>query len=59
MHDFQKYFPFQIGAFMLNRMKETAERYLGKKVHKAVIMMLAYFNNAQHQVTKDVKKLVD
>jgi molecular chaperone DnaK len=53
----KKYSPSQIGAFVLNKMKETAEGYLGKKVHKAVITVPAYFNDAQRQATKDAGKI--
>lgn len=53
----KKYSPPQIGAFVLNKMKETAEGYLGKKVHKAVITVPAYFNDAQRQATKDAGKI--
>jgi len=53
----KKYSPPQIGAFILNKMKETAEGYLGKKVHNAVITVPAYFNDAQRQATKDAGKI--
>lgn len=53
----KKYSPPQIGAFVLNKMKETAEGYLGKKAHKAVITVPAYFNDAQRQATKDAGKI--
>ncbi|GBB87916.1 hypothetical protein RclHR1_01440031 [Rhizophagus clarus] len=53
----KKYSPPQIGAFVLNKMKETAEGYLGRKVHKAVITVPAYFNDAQRQATKDAGKI--
>ncbi|RUP46797.1 hypothetical protein BC936DRAFT_146512 [Jimgerdemannia flammicorona] len=53
----QKYSPSQIGAFVLNKMKETAEGYLGKKVNHAVITVPAYFNDAQRQATKDAGKI--
>ncbi|MDX2049604.1 MAG: molecular chaperone DnaK [Rickettsiaceae bacterium] len=53
----QKYSPSQIGAFILQKMKETAENYLGEKVTKAVITVPAYFNDAQRQATKDAGKI--
>lgn len=51
--DGKEYSPSQIGAFVLQKMKETAENYLGEKVTKAVITVPAYFNDAQRQATKD------
>ena len=53
----QKYSPSQISAFILQKMKETAEKYLGQAVTKAVITVPAYFNDAQRQATKDAGKI--
>ena len=53
----KEYSPSQISAFILQKMKETAERYLGEKVEKAVITVPAYFNDAQRQATKDAGKI--
>ncbi|KAI8554717.1 hypothetical protein RHMOL_Rhmol05G0120000 [Rhododendron molle] len=53
----QQYSPSQIGAFVLTKMKETAESYLGKTVTKAVITVPAYFNDAQRQATKDAGRI--
>ena len=52
-----KYSPSQISAFILQKMKETAESYLGEKVGQAVITVPAYFNDAQRQATKDAGKI--
>ncbi|ORX54612.1 hsp7-like protein [Hesseltinella vesiculosa] len=49
----EKYSPAQIGAFVVGKMKETAESYLGKKVKNAVVTVPAYFNDSQRQATKD------
>src|SRR5246127_5693217 len=51
------YSPSQISAFILQKMKETAEAYLGSKVDQAVITVPAYFNDAQRQATKDAGKI--
>ena len=53
----EKYSPGQISAFILQKMKETAESYLGEKVSQAVITVPAYFNDAQRQATKDAGKI--
>lgn len=53
----QQYSPSQAGAFVLTKMKETAEAYLGKTVSKAVITVPAYFNDAQRQATKDAGRI--
>ena len=55
--DKQKYSPSQISAFILQKMKETAESYLGQDVSQAVITVPAYFNDAQRQATKDAGKI--
>ncbi len=52
-----KYSPSQVSAFILQKMKETAESYLGEGVDKAVITVPAYFNDAQRQATKDAGKI--
>ena len=53
----EKYSPSQISAFILQKMKETAESYLGEPVTQAVITVPAYFNDAQRQATKDAGKI--
>lgn len=53
----QKYSPSQVGAFVLQKMKETAESFLGRKVQHAVVTVPAYFNDAQRQATKDAGKI--
>lgn len=54
----ERYSPAQIGGFVLNKMKETAEGYLGKTVKNAVVTVPAYFNDAQRQATKDAGQIV-
>ncbi|KAL8275053.1 hypothetical protein Esti_001109 [Eimeria stiedai] len=53
----KRYSPSQIGAFVLMKMKETAESYLGRDVRQAVITVPAYFNDSQRQATKDAGKI--
>jgi len=53
----EKYSPSQISAFILQKMKETAESYLGEEVTQAVITVPAYFNDQQRQATKDAGKI--
>ena len=53
----EQYSPSQISAFILQKMKETAESYLGEKVTQAVITVPAYFNDAQRQATKDAGQI--
>ena len=53
----EKYSPSQISAFVLQKMKETAEKYLGSEVTEAVITVPAYFNDSQRQATKDAGKI--
>src|SRR3989440_6802633 len=55
--DGKTYSPSQISAVILQKMKETAESYLGSKVEQAVITVPAYFNDAQRQATKDAGKI--
>jgi molecular chaperone DnaK len=55
--DSEKYSPSQISAMILQKMRETAETYLGENVEKAVITVPAYFNDAQRQATKDAGKI--
>ncbi|KAF6257713.1 heat shock protein Hsp70C [Scenedesmus sp. NREL 46B-D3] len=53
----QQYSPSQIGAFVLTKMKETAEAFLGNSISKAVVTVPAYFNDAQRQATKDAGRI--
>ncbi len=53
----KKYSPSQVSAYILQKMKETAENFLGEKVSQAVITVPAYFNDAQRQATKDAGKI--
>ncbi|ORX62550.1 hsp7-like protein [Hesseltinella vesiculosa] len=53
----KKYSPSQMGAFVLGKMKETAEGYMGKTVKHAVVTVPAYFNDSQRQATKDAGKI--
>lgn len=53
----QQFSPSQIGAFVLTKMKETAEAYLGKAVKEAIVTVPAYFNDAQRQATKDAGRI--
>jgi len=53
----QRYSPSQAGAFVLGKMKETAESYLGRPVQHAVVTVPAYFNDSQRQATKDAGKI--
>lgn len=53
----EKYSPSQVSAFILQKMKETAENFLGEKVTQAVITVPAYFNDAQRQATKDAGRI--
>jgi molecular chaperone DnaK len=53
----EKYSPSQVSAMILQKMKETAESYLGEKVSQAVITVPAYFNDSQRQATKDAGKI--
>jgi molecular chaperone DnaK len=53
----EKYSPSEVSAFILQKMKETAESYLGEKVTEAVITVPAYFNDSQRQATKDAGRI--
>src|SRR6202020_2522253 len=53
----EKYAPSQVSAFILTKMKETAEAYLGETVSQAVITVPAYFNDSQRQATKDAGRI--
>jgi molecular chaperone DnaK len=53
----EKYSPSQVSAFILGKMKETAEAYLGEPVSQAVITVPAYFNDSQRQATKDAGRI--
>jgi len=53
----QQYSPSQVGAFVLTKMKETAEAYIGKQIKEAIVTVPAYFNDAQRQATKDAGRI--
>ena len=53
----QQYSPSQIGAFVLTKMRETAEAYVGKQIKEAIVTVPAYFNDAQRQATKDAGRI--
>lgn len=53
----KKYSPSQVGAFVLGKMKETAESHLGHSITQAVVTVPAYFNDAQRQATKDAGRI--
>ena len=55
----KKYSPSQVGAFILTKMRETAETYLGENVKQAVITVPAYFNDSQRQATQDAGKIAN
>jgi len=55
----EKYSPSQIGAFVLTKMKETSEAYLGTTIKEAVVTVPAYFNDSQRQATKDAGKIAN
>eukprot|EP00344_Euplotes_crassus_P011518 CAMPEP_0197003844 /NCGR_PEP_ID=MMETSP1380-20130617/14488_1 /TAXON_ID=5936 /ORGANISM="Euplotes crassus, Strain CT5" /LENGTH=278 /DNA_ID=CAMNT_0042422451 /DNA_START=44 /DNA_END=876 /DNA_ORIENTATION=+ len=55
----EKYSPSQVGAFILGKMRETAEAYLGEQTKQAVVTVPAYFNDSQRQATKDAGKIAN
>jgi len=55
----QQYSPSQVGAFVLTKMKETAESYIGSTIKEAVVTVPAYFNDSQRQATKDAGKIAN
>ena len=55
--DSKMYSPSQVGAFVLTKMKETAEAYLGQPAKNAVVTVPAYFNDSQRQATKDAGQI--
>lgn len=55
----KQYSPSQVGAFVLNKMRETAEAYLGQNCKQAVVTVPAYFNDSQRQATKDAGKIAN
>ena len=55
----KQYSPSQVGGFVLGKMRETAESYLGTQANSAVITVPAYFNDSQRQATKDAGKIAN